>query len=96
MILGFVSDENFVALDDVHIEIQRGNETLAVVRSTPRGAVIADLPHGEFRITLVKSGYGSKAVDLKISSPHKPHHFRLLSDSILGYVWPRSVKTGDG
>lgn len=95
MILGFVSDENFVALDDVHIEIQRGNETLAVVRSTPRGAVIADLPPGEYRITLVKSGYGSKAVDLKISSPHKPHHFRLLSDSILGYVWPRSVKTGE-
>jgi len=24
----------------------------------------------------------------------QPYHFRLLADSILGYVWPRAVKTG--
>jgi hypothetical protein len=28
------------------------------------------------------------------ADPSHPHHFRLLSDGLLGYVWPRSVKSG--
>lgn len=97
MLIGYVSDENFVALPDVLIEFQSepDHQTLAVVRSTPRGAVIADVSPRQYRVTLVKPGFGSKSVHLDLTSTPTPHHFRLLSDSILGYVWPRSVRTGE-
>jgi hypothetical protein len=28
-------------------------------------------------------------------APGKPYHFRLLSDSLLGYAWPKCVKVGE-
>lgn len=94
MFIGYVSDERYVALADVLLEFQRDGKTLAVVRSTPRGAVHADVPPGEYRVTLVKDGYGSKSV-VMTTDEKKPYQFRLLSDCILGYVWPRAVKTGE-
>lgn len=97
MLIGYVSDENFVALADVLVEFQTEHDlqTAAVVRSTPRGAIHADLPPGSYRVTLVKPGFGSKSVSLDIASSPVPYHFRLLSDCILGYVWPRSVRSGE-
>lgn len=94
MLIGYVSDERYVALADVLIEFQRGGQTVAVVRSTPRGAVNADVPPGEYQVTLVKNGYGSKSVRMTVGGK-EPYQFRLLSDSILGYVWPRWVKSGE-
>ncbi len=94
MLIGYVSDERFVALADVLLEFQRDGETAAIVRSTPRGAVHADVAPGEYHVTLVKDGFGSKSV-VMTATPDQPYHFRLLSDCILGYVWPRSVKTGE-
>ena len=94
MLIGYVSDERFVALADVLVELQRGGQTVAVVRSTPRGAVLADVPPGEYQVTLVKDGYGSKCVAIP-ADERRPCQFRLLSDCILGYVWPRAVKSGE-
>lgn len=94
MFIGYVSDERYVALSDVVLEFQQNGKTLAVVRSTPRGGIYADLPPGEYKVTLVKDGYGSKSVTMTANEA-KPYHFRLLSDCILGYVWPRAVKTGE-
>ncbi len=94
MLIGYVSDERYVALADVLLEFQRAGETVAIVRSTPRGAVQADLPAGEYHVTLVKDGFGSKSVQMTVD-PKVPYDFRLLSDCILGYVWPREVKSGE-
>ncbi len=94
MLIGYVSDERYVALAGVLLEFQREGQTVAIVRSTPRGAVEADLPSGDYYVTLVKDGFGSKSVHM-IANPKVPYDFRLLSDCILGYVWPREVKTGE-
>jgi N,N-dimethylformamidase len=93
VLIGYVSDERYVALADVLLEFQRDGRTLAVVRSTPRGAVHAEIEPGEYVVTLVKDGFGSKSVCMT-ADPQLPYHFRLLSDCILGYVWPRAVKSG--
>jgi N,N-dimethylformamidase len=94
VLIGYVSDERYVALADVLLEFQHAGQLAAIVRSTPRGAVHADLPPGDYQVTLVKDGFGSKSVNLKVADGSPPYHFRLLSDCILGYVWPRSVQTG--
>ena len=93
MLIGYVSDERYVAIADVLLEFQRDGATLSVVRSTPRGAVYAELEPGDYRVTLVKDGFGSKRVNMTVDA-QQPYHFRLLADGILGYVWPRAVKTG--
>ena len=93
MLIGYVSDERYLALADVLVEFRFGGKTRATVRSTPRGAVEADLDPGEYEVTLVKQGYGSKHSRMTVDAD-RPHHFRLLTDGLLGYVWPRSVKSG--
>jgi hypothetical protein len=94
MPIAFVSDENYQALLYVVLEFQAADgEPVAVVTSSPRGAVYADLPVGEYRVTLAKPGYGSKTVTARIDSP-RPCHFRLLSDSLYGYAWPKWVRSG--
>lgn len=94
MLIGYVSDERYVALADVLLEFQSQGQTRAIVRSTPRGAVVADLDPGTYDVTLVKSGYRLKRSVATIDSK-TPHQFRLLSDGIAGYVWPREVRTGE-
>jgi len=94
MLLGYVSDERHVALDDVHVEIEHDGQTVAVVNSTPRGAIVADIAPGAYRVTLVKPGFGSKRVEAALSE-EQPYQFRLLSDDVVGYVWPRWAKSGD-
>jgi N,N-dimethylformamidase len=93
MLIGYVSDERYVALADVLLEFQREGQMAAIVRSTPRGGVYSDIPPGEYTVTLVKDGFGSKSVKMTVAA-ERPYQFRLLSDCILGYVWPRAVKTG--
>jgi N,N-dimethylformamidase len=94
LLIGYVSDERYVALADVLLEFQFQGQTVAVVRSSPRGRVEADLSPGEYVVTLVKDGYGSKHSRVNIPAG-RPHQFRLLSDGIMGYVWPREVKQGE-
>jgi len=93
-LVGYVSDERYVALADVMLEFQRDGRTEAIVRSTPRGAIIAQLAPGNYHVTLVIDGFGSKSVNMTVD-PRQPYQFRLLSDCILGFVWPRAVKAGE-
>jgi hypothetical protein len=96
LLIGYVSDERYVALDGVGVEFERENgETVAVVASTPRGKVIADVPPGRYRITLRKSGFGRKAVTVDLAEGDAPRQFRLLSDALTGYVWPRWTRAGE-
>lgn len=93
MLIGYVSDERYVALPDVLIEFE--NEKGSVeTRSRASGAVYADLTPGEYRVTLNKSGFGGKRVTMTVRDG-APYHFRLLSDCLLGYPWPKWVKAGE-
>ena len=94
MLIGYVSDERYVALAGVWLEFEREGESVAVVCSTPRGAVYAELEPGEYRVTLVKEGFGPKSVTMRVE-PGRPYPFRLLSDCLLGYVWPKWVRSGE-
>ena len=94
MLVGYVSDERDVALADVLLEFERDGETIALVRSSPRGGVNAEIPEGPCRVTLVKDGFGSKSVQIE-ARPEAPQRFRLLSDGLMGYAWPKWVKSGE-
>ncbi|HYX44721.1 MAG TPA: hypothetical protein VE760_06725, partial [Acidimicrobiales bacterium] len=76
--IGYVSDERYVALHDVALEFERDGRCVAVARSTARGAVHADLPPGDYRVTLARDGYGAKSVDLAVAEGQdRPYQFRL-------------------
>lgn len=94
MLVGYVSDERYVALHDVAVEFACAGESVAVVRSTPRGAIVADIAPGAYTVTLVKAGFGPKSVTVQVQ-PDSPYHFRLLSDRLLGYMWPKWVRGGE-
>lgn len=93
MFVGYVSDERYVALPDVQFEFHTPRGSIEA-RSRASGSVYADVEPGSYRVTLFKQGYGAKTVTAEVS-PDRPHHFRLLSDGLLGYVWPKWVRAGE-
>lgn len=94
MLIGYVSDERYVALPDVLMEFSDARGGSWETRSRATGAVHLDLPPGHYTVTLCKPGYGSKRsqVTLPVSQPHQ---FRLMADGLLGYVWPKWVRSGE-
>ena len=93
MLVGYVSDERYTALGDVLFEF-RGPNGVTTARSTISGAVYADIEPGAYEIVLGRDGYGSKIVETRVRQD-EPYHFRLLSDDLLGYAWPKCVKSGE-
>src|ERR1700754_3380390 len=93
-ILGYVSDEMYLALPDVLVEFEpiAGGE-ITVLRSSPRGALYGDLEPGQYNAVLAKAGYGAKTVQVNIGT--EPVQFRLLSDNVIGYMWPKWVRCGE-
>jgi N,N-dimethylformamidase len=94
MLIGYVSDEAYVALADVALEFASAAGQSWETRSRASGAVHAELPPGEYLVTLHKQGYGGKRVRLTLPV-REPHHFRLLADGLLGYAWPKCVRAGE-
>jgi hypothetical protein len=93
MLVGYVSDERYVALPDVQLEFS-GDGEACEVRSRASGAVHANLAPGErYEVTLTKDGFGPKRVEI-VADADRPFHFRLLSNSLLGYAWPKWLKSG--
>jgi hypothetical protein len=93
-ILAYVSDEMYVAIPGVVADwesLTTGDVT--VLHSSARGAFYSDLSHGMYRVTLAREGFGSKTVEVELSG-EIPYQFRLLSDSIVGYAWPKWVVAG--
>jgi hypothetical protein len=89
-LIGYVSDERDLALADVDVEV--ADRTNAwVTRSSASGAVRLDVPPGRYRVTLAKDGYGAKHVTAELGGVRR---FRLLSDRIYGYVWPKWTVSG--
>lgn len=93
MLLGYVSDQRYLALSGVEIEILTPAGSVAT-RSRASGAVYADISPGRYEVVLAKDGYGSKRV-LIDAQEQQPHHFRLLQDDLLGYAWPKWVRAGE-
>lgn len=94
MLIGYVSDESYAALPEVLFEFRGAGAGSVVTRSTPSGAVHADLPPGDYEVCLSKPGYGSKRVQLALGQKGLVH-FRLLADGLLGYAWPKWCVGGE-
>ncbi len=93
-LLAYVSDEMFLALDDVAGEFENlSSGEITVLRSSPRGAFYGDLPSGDYRVTLARHGFGAKASRVSLGTGDPPQ-LRLLSNSLYGYMWPRWVRSG--
>jgi hypothetical protein len=92
MLLGYVSDERYVALANVAVVIEN-RDGMAATRSLANGAIVADIEPGPWRVTLAKDGFGAKRVDMTVTAG-KLYQFRLLSDRLLGYAWPKWVTAG--
>lgn len=92
MLVGYVSDERYTALSDVALVFENGPH-LTAARSLANGAVVADVKPGPYRVTLAKEGFGPKRVEMT-PDPDRPYQFRLLSDQLLGYAWPKWVTAG--
>jgi hypothetical protein len=94
MLVAYVSDERFVALPDVILEFE-GDAGSFEARSRATGSVHLDLPPGSYKVTLQKPGFGAKSVRIEVAPGKPPHHFRLLSDGLLGYAWPKWLRAGE-
>ena len=53
-----------------------------------------DLPPGEYRVVLQKAGLRREAQPGDRARV-QPHQFRLLTDGLLGYAWPKWVRSGE-
>jgi hypothetical protein len=85
----------YVAIPDVPAEFEHlDTGAITILRSSPRGAYHGELPPGRYRVTLAKTGYGFKSVEIELGDGI-PYQFRLLSDCLLGYMWPKWVKAGE-
>lgn len=93
MLIGYVSDERHLALSDVQVTFELGDDQVDV-RSAANGAVSANLAPGRYRVYLAKDGYGSKLIELDVPT-EQPYQFRLLIDGLLGYAWPKWVRGGE-
>lgn len=95
MLVGYVSDELDSALVDVAVELE-GNRLAEPIatRSRASGAIYADVPAGRYQATLAQPGYGAKRAEIDVADG-PPHRFRLLSDQLLGYAWPKWVRSGE-
>jgi hypothetical protein len=94
MLIGYVSDERYVALPDVVLELV-GDAGSFEARSRATGAIHVEVPPGLYLVTLQKPNFGAKTVRVEVVPGRPPHHYRLLSDSLLGYAWPKWVKGGE-
>lgn len=94
MLIGYVSDERYLALCDVALEFVDGGGRSWATRSRASGSVHADLTPGPYTVSLQCPGYGQKRVQMTVSEG-EPYQFRLLSEHLLGYMWPKWVRSGE-
>lgn len=96
MLIGFVSDERYVAQAGVLVEFQDDAGHSIETTSRASGSIHAMLTPGKWTVVLQKPGYGSKLSRITVPvSGLTPCQFRLLSDGLLGYAWPKWVRSGE-
>jgi hypothetical protein len=94
MLIGYVSNEYYAALSDVAVEVSDAKGLHLLTSSWPSGAIHADVPPGDYELCFAKSGFGAKRVRARLAAD-RPASFRLLSDRLLGYAWPKWCRGGD-
>src|SRR5262249_39323449 len=94
MLIGYVSDERYLALSGVALEFVDGHGQSWEARSRATGAVHVDPPAGNYTVPLQHPGYGAKRSELSLPAS-SPHQFRLLADGLSGYIWPKWVRSGE-
>jgi hypothetical protein len=94
MLIGYVSDEYYAALPDVLVEFRRQDDSRLLTRSGASGAIYADLTSDIYEVCLSKPGFGSKRVAVSVGGTALLQ-FRLLSDRLLGYAWPKWCRSGE-
>ena len=60
MLIGYVSDQQYVALADVCLEFIDNAGRSWETRSRASGSVHLDLPAGSYRVVIQKPGFGAK------------------------------------
>lgn len=95
MLLGYVSDEKYVALPGVRVECVNRHGQSWEFQSRASGAIHGDLPADQYDIVLALPGFGSKRVSGLTLPARQPHQFRLMSDTLYGYAWPKWVQSGE-
>jgi hypothetical protein len=96
-LIGYVSDERFLAIPDALLAFS-GTMTWADLRSSADGSVRGDIPPGRYEVAIAHPRFGSKRTVVNVGGSEadtQPHHFRLLSERPLGYVWPKWVRAGE-
>ncbi|MEY4190745.1 MAG: hypothetical protein RIR17_1481 [Planctomycetota bacterium] len=94
MLIGYVSDEKYSALADVSLEFMNQAGQSWATHSRASGSVVLDLPPDSYKVVLQKPGFGSKFSNIRVPST-EPFQFRLLSDELYGYAWPKMVRSGE-
>ncbi len=86
----------YVAIADATVEFQNqktGQRSSA--RSSASGAIDLDLDLGHYKVTLAHQNFGSKLSDIDINNSMEPKQFRLMSKSLVGYMWPKWIRSGE-
>ena len=93
MLVGYVSDESYLALCGVQIEFEQGGHS-TTAESRVTGAIHAPLKPGPCRAAFCHGEHGAKRVEFTVN-PDQPYHFRLLSKTTRGFVWPTWSTAGE-
>jgi N,N-dimethylformamidase len=93
VLVGWVSDEHYVAVPDALLELS-GPAGVFETRSSASGAVRVDLPEGTYDLAVGARGFGSLTAKVEVSSDRLVQ-IRLLRDALWGYVWPKAVRAGE-
>src|SRR5262245_35835929 len=68
MLIGYVSDEYYAALANVLVELRPRTSDMStarvVIRSSPSGAIDADVSPGAYELCLARPGFSSKRVEV--------------------------------
>ena len=83
-LIGYVSDESYVALADVALEFAGATGQSWETRSRASGAVHAELPPGDYLVTLHKPAYGGKRVRLPLPGREVVLNVHVTDDAING------------
>lgn len=96
MLIGYVSDEDFVAVSGALLEFEAPDGAARQAVSSASGAVRLDPAPapGEYRVVVACPGYGTKLTRVRLGAG-PPVQIRLLRSRLLGYVWPKAVRAGD-
>lgn len=89
----YVSDEDYVAIPDVAGEFEANGCSL-IFRSSARGAFLGDIAPGKYRVTLSHPQFGAKSTNVELGNG-RPFQFRLLSHALLGFMWPKWIRSGE-